>query len=125
MPLPRSVDRANKRFLNHLVRPLSRYLPILAVVHHIGRRSGREYAIPVNVFRDGEDIIVPLTYGSGSDWVRNVLTAGHCELEHRGRRWRMGSVQLEIDREKRWAPWFIRAALDRIGVHEVMRLREG
>lgn len=124
MPLPRVVARSNKRFANRLIKPLARRLPFLAVVHHVGRRSGRHYAIPVNVFHDGNDIVVPLTYGSGSDWVRNVLAAGECELEHRGRRRRMVDVRLEIDREKPWAPWVIRRMLGALDVQEVVRMRE-
>lgn len=76
MPLPRVVARSNKRFANHLTRPLARRLPYLAVVHHVGRRSGRHYATPVNVFQDGEDIVVPLPYGSVSDWVCRRVRAG-------------------------------------------------
>ncbi len=124
MPLPRTVARLNKRFLNRVIRPVARLLPFLAVVHHVGRVSGRAYAVPVNIFRDGDDIIVPLTYSSESDWVKNVLAAGWCELETRGQRIRMTRVVLETDREKRWAPGVIRFFLGRIGVHEVMRLRE-
>lgn len=123
MPLSRAVARANKRILNHAVRPIARRLPFLAVVHHVGRRTGRPYAVPVNVFRDGDDIVVPLTYGSGSDWVRNVLAAGECDLEHSGRRIHM-SVRLETDRDKPWAPWIVRRMLGALDVHEVVRLRK-
>jgi deazaflavin-dependent oxidoreductase (nitroreductase family) len=122
MPLPRSVARANKRYLNHVVRPVARFLPFLAVVHHVGRVSGREYAIPVNVFRSGDDLIVPITYSSQADWVRNVLASGWCEVEHRGRRARVAQVRLEVDREKPWAPKAIRMFLSRLGVHEILRL---
>ena len=123
MPVPRSVARFNKRFANRAVRPIARYLPFLAVVHHTGRRTGTAYAIPVNVFRDGADIIVPLTYGSGADWVRNVLKAGHCTLEHQGRMLAFDDVTLEVDRAKPWAPWSIRKMLAALGVDEIIRLR--
>lgn len=103
---------------------MARYLPILAVIHHVGRRSGRHYAVPVNVFQDGEDIIVPLTYGSGSDWVRNLQAAGECELEHRGRRFRAVDIRLQTDPDKPWAPWIVRRLLHLFGVDEVVRMRE-
>lgn len=124
MPLPRVVARSNKRFANHLTRPLARRLPYLAVVDHVGRRSGRHYATPVNVFQDREDIVVPLPYGSDSDWVRNVLAAGECELEHRGRRFHMTHVRLETDREKPWTPWIVRRILALLKVDEVVRMRK-
>ncbi len=124
MPLPRAIARSNKRFANRLVRPIARRLPFLAVVHHVGRRSGRHYAVPVNVFRDGADIVVPLTYGPGSDWVRNVLAVGECELEHQGRHMRMVDVRMETDRGKPWAPWLIRRILGALDVHLVVRMRK-
>jgi deazaflavin-dependent oxidoreductase (nitroreductase family) len=122
LPLPRSVALFNKRVANRVVRPIARYAPILAVVHHTGRRTGASYAIPVNVFHEGEDIIIPLTYGSGSDWVRNVLASGRCTLEHKGRMREFDDVRLEVDRAKPWAPAAIRWFLARLDVHEIIRL---
>jgi deazaflavin-dependent oxidoreductase (nitroreductase family) len=122
MPLPRSVARFNKRVPNHVVRPIARRLPFLAIVHHRGRATGRAYSVPVNIFRDGDDIIVPLTYSSEADWVKNVLAAGWCEIETGGRRVRIDRVRLETDREKLWAPDVVRFFLGRLGVHEVLRL---
>jgi deazaflavin-dependent oxidoreductase (nitroreductase family) len=55
-------------------------------VTHTGRRSGREYHSPVNLFRYGDGYVIALTYGSGAQWVRNVLAAGGCEVTTRGRR---------------------------------------
>jgi hypothetical protein len=41
---------------------------------------------PVNVFPAEDGYIFALTYGTtGTDWVRNVLAAGSCELRTRGR----------------------------------------
>lgn len=121
MPLPRSVALFNKRYANRLVRPIARIVPFLAVIHHVGRLSGREYAIPVNIFRDGNDIIVPLTYSSDTDWVKNVLAAEWCEIETGRKRMRTQRVRLETDHDKRWAPGVIKVFLNRLGVHEIMR----
>jgi deazaflavin-dependent oxidoreductase (nitroreductase family) len=51
-----------------------------AQVRHVGRRSGKEYVTPVTVRWDGDTAIIGLTFGSQSDWARNVLAAGHCTL---------------------------------------------
>jgi deazaflavin-dependent oxidoreductase (nitroreductase family) len=85
VPLPRSVARFNRRVTNHILGPLARYLPGFGVVTHRGRRSGRLYRTPVNVFRRRGSVVVALTYGPDSDWVRNVFAAGECVLETRGR----------------------------------------
>jgi deazaflavin-dependent oxidoreductase (nitroreductase family) len=54
-------------------------------VTHTGRRSGRTYRTPVNVFRHGDRYLFALTYGAESDWVQNVLAAGRCQIKTRRR----------------------------------------
>jgi deazaflavin-dependent oxidoreductase (nitroreductase family) len=85
MPLPRSVARFNRRATNRVLGPLARYLPGFGVVVHRGRRSGRLYRTPINVFPRPGGCAIVLTYGPTSDWVQNVLAAGGCTLETRGR----------------------------------------
>lgn len=65
-------------------RPFARRLPGFAVVTHVGRRSGRTYQAPVNMFRDGERYVFALTYGADSQWVKNVMAAGGCEVRSKG-----------------------------------------
>jgi deazaflavin-dependent oxidoreductase (nitroreductase family) len=85
MALPRWLARFNRRIMNRLTGPLAPYLPGFGVVVHCGRRSGRLYRTPVNVFPRRGGFVVALTYGPHSDWVRNVLADGGCVLETRGR----------------------------------------
>jgi deazaflavin-dependent oxidoreductase (nitroreductase family) len=85
MPLPRSLARLNRVGLNRLTTRLFPWLPGFGVVIHRGRRSGREYQTPVNVFRGDGEVRIALTYGPDSDWVKNVLAAGGCRLRTRGR----------------------------------------
>jgi deazaflavin-dependent oxidoreductase (nitroreductase family) len=85
MPLPRWVAKVNRRFTNHLARPLATHAPGFGVVVHSGRKSHRVYRTPVNVFGTPDGYVIALTYGADSDWVRNVLAAGECGLEVRGR----------------------------------------
>ncbi len=56
----------------------------LAVLHHTGRRSGREYVVPVLAHRIGQSFLIPLSYGTNVDWLRNVLASGGCAIEHDG-----------------------------------------
>jgi deazaflavin-dependent oxidoreductase (nitroreductase family) len=57
----------------------------LAVVHHKGRRSGKDYKTPVLAapFEDG--FLIPLTYGDHVDWCQNVLAAGGGALRWRNK----------------------------------------
>ena len=76
MPLPRAVARFNRHVTNRILGPFAYVLPLFGVVVHRGRRSRRLYRTPVNVFRRPGGVVIALTYGPESDWVRNVLAAG-------------------------------------------------
>ena len=50
MPIPRRVGQWNKVGLNRLTRHIAPWMPGFGVIVHRGRRSGRRYQTPVNVF---------------------------------------------------------------------------
>jgi deazaflavin-dependent oxidoreductase (nitroreductase family) len=108
MPLPRSVARFNRHATNRVLGPLAPFLPHFGVVIHRGRRSGREYRTPVNVFRRRGGLLVALTYGPESDWVRNVLAAGGCTLETGGHKLRLCNPRLLHDPTHRAVPSILR-----------------
>jgi deazaflavin-dependent oxidoreductase (nitroreductase family) len=86
MPIPDGMRYVNKIALNRVTRPLCRWLPGMGVVVHRGRGSGKTYRTPVNVFpRPGGRYVVALTYGADTDWLKNVVAAGGCELLSVGR----------------------------------------
>ena len=85
MAIPRAVARFNARVTNRVTRPLAGRLPGFGIVSHVGRRSGRIYRTPVNVFRDGDHVIA-LTYGAESDWVKNVIAAAAASSGREDRR---------------------------------------
>ena len=57
-----------------------------SLLKHIGRRSGREYSVPVSAFPLGDGLVMALLYGDAStvDWCRNVMAAGKCIIKTRG-----------------------------------------
>ncbi|MDQ3900293.1 MAG: nitroreductase family deazaflavin-dependent oxidoreductase [Actinomycetota bacterium] len=122
MPAPRSIARFNKRFTNKLTSKVAEYLPGFAIVSHVGRRSGRTYRTPVNAFRTDSEYIIALTYGAESDWVKNVLAAGWCELQTRGRRVRVFDPRINTDRSKGWAPLPVKLNLGLINTPQYMKL---
>lgn len=91
VPIPRSVAKANRFVLNPVVRRVAGRLPGFAIVRHRGRRSGREYATPINIFTIPSGFIAALTYGPGTDWVKNMTAAGGGTIRHRGREIRVGA----------------------------------
>jgi deazaflavin-dependent oxidoreductase (nitroreductase family) len=101
MPIPRAVGRWNKAGLNRVTRHIAPWMPGLGVVVHRGRRSGRLYQTPVTVFHAEDGFVLALTYGPDTDWVKNVLAAGGCELRTRGRTVRLVSPRLFHDESRR------------------------
>lgn len=75
MPLSRGLARFNRVVTNRLSRPLAGLLPGFAVIVHRGRKSGAEYRTPVNAWVGEDDVIVALTYGRNTDWMKNLTVA--------------------------------------------------
>ena len=72
--------------------------PISALTH-VGRKSGREFRIPLTPFRTDDGFLFALTYGSDTDWVKNVLAAGEATLEHDGNSYRLTNPLIESKTE--------------------------
>jgi deazaflavin-dependent oxidoreductase (nitroreductase family) len=85
MAMPRAMARFNRRVSNKLIGPVAQALPGFGVVTHRGRRSGAAFHTPVSVFPKPGRVVFALLYGVDSDWVKNVLAAGSCDLRSRGR----------------------------------------
>lgn len=125
-PIPRAVARANRRVLNPMMRLIAGRLPGFGLLTHVGRRTGRRYTIPVNVFRDDESTYrFALTYGREADWVRNVRAAGRCTLQTRGRVVELVEPRLVHDPWRSWAPGPVRQILGLVRVPDVLVMREG
>lgn len=113
--MPRALARVNKVATNRVTTPFAHLLPGTAVVEHRGRRSGRRYRTPVLVFGVGDGLRIALTYGAGTDWVRNVLAAGTAVVHTRGRAVPVTAPRLGDDPAAGWAPLPVRWALRAIG----------
>ncbi len=71
----------NKQTLNPItLKRAGHQASIYASVKHVGRHSGRTYMTPVVAKPLGDGFVIPLPYGAGVDWCRNVQAAGICTL---------------------------------------------
>src|SRR3954453_5270473 len=120
MPLPKSLARFNLKVTNRITGPFAGPGPGFAIVHHTGRRSGTRRTTPVNLFRDGDRYVIALTYGPDSEWVRNVLVAGRCEVLTRGRTLGLTDPEVVHDPTRRLVPVPVRAALRAANVEHFM-----
>jgi deazaflavin-dependent oxidoreductase (nitroreductase family) len=114
MPAPRWVARANKAGLNRVTKFIAPWAPGWAVVVHRGRKSGKTFRTPLWAFRRQDGFVIALTYGAEADWVRNVVSAGGCELESRRRRYQVGDPRVYRDENATDMPAFIRFMLRRV-----------
>ena len=80
------MRRVNRLLTNPVMGTFAWLAPPLAVVHHVGRKSGRHYHTPVLAFRSRTGFVIPLPYGRDVEWARNVIAASECELVQMGRR---------------------------------------
>jgi deazaflavin-dependent oxidoreductase (nitroreductase family) len=118
--------RVLRRFTTFVFNPVSRLfagrLPGFGIIEYQGRKTGRTYRTPLNVFRDGDDWIVALTYGSDVQWVKNVVAAGGCKLTVRSRTTSLVDPQVFVDPTRRLMPFPVRQFLGLMRVSEFMRM---
>jgi deazaflavin-dependent oxidoreductase (nitroreductase family) len=74
--MPRWWTQINKRVFN----PAELRRGTRPVLTHVGRSSGATYRTPLDAHPVDGGYVFILVYGSRSDWVRNVLAAGHARL---------------------------------------------
>jgi deazaflavin-dependent oxidoreductase (nitroreductase family) len=86
----RLLLRPSSRLLNPLVGLLAgrRFVPLIARVHHVGRRSGKRYVTSTGAHVTGDTLVIPLSFGNVSDWARNVRAAGGCVVALGGKAYR-------------------------------------
>ena len=124
---PRTRMRSIRPFTTHVFNRFSRlfagWAPWFGILTYPGRKSGKMYRTPMNVFRRGDGYVMALTYGSDVDWVKNVVAAGGCELRTMRRDIRLVDPELFIDPQQRQMPLLIRGFLRFNRVTEFLRMR--
>lgn len=120
MPLPRFVARFNRLVTNPLMSRLVDYPPFAGLAHR-GRTSGAQYFIPINAFPCDDGFVFALTYGSETDWVRNVLAAEGGELSYGKESYRLSAPRIVgRDPVRACLPRVVRVLLALVRVEEFM-----
>jgi deazaflavin-dependent oxidoreductase (nitroreductase family) len=119
------------RFAARLINPLTllvagrRWMPIVGVLVHRGRNSGRLYSTPLGMRHLGDSFVMPLTFSESAAWYRNVRAAGWCVVRYRGREYTL--VSPEVIDYAAAAPAFPRYELLQfrlVGINEYLRMRQ-
>src|SRR5438105_4293886 len=118
----RWLAKINIAVTNRITGLFAGWMPGFGILTHVGRKSGKVYKTPVNVFRASNGFIIALTYSSQSEWVKNVLAAGGCELQTRGNKYQLSSPKVVHDPTRRRFPIPVRVVLRIVGADEYMEL---
>ena len=119
MPLPKGLARLNRVATNRVTRPFASRLPWFGVLHHVGRTSARKYQTPLNAWRRGDQIVIPLTYGLNVDWLKNAEAAESSVIMIRGHAMTVGRpTVLENAEGMSLMPGVARSALNLFGVDQ-------
>jgi deazaflavin-dependent oxidoreductase (nitroreductase family) len=118
----RWLAKINIAFTNRITGLFAGWLPGFGILTHVGRKSGKDYRTPINVFRASNGFIIALTYSSQSEWVKNVLAAGGCELKTRGKKYPLSAPKVVRDPTRRRFPIPVRIVLRIVGADEYMEL---
>ncbi len=118
----RWVARFNLAVTNRITRHFVEWMPGFGMLTHVGRKSGKAYRTPVNVFPRSGGFLIALTYGPDSEWVRNVLAAGGCELVTRRMSYKLSKPNLVHDPARGRFPIIVRIVLKMIGAEYFLQL---
>ena len=118
----RWLAKFNIAVTNRLTGLFAGWLPGFGILTHVGRKSGRVYRTPINVFRISNRFIIALTYSSNSEWVKNVLAAGGCELKTWGKKYQLFAPAVVHDPTRQRFPIPVRLVLKLVGADEYMEL---
>jgi deazaflavin-dependent oxidoreductase (nitroreductase family) len=127
-PRTRRLIRSVARVVNPLVLRIAgrRHMPVIGVVHHRGRTTGRRYATPLGVRPAAAGgFVMPLTFGEAAGWYRNIVATGWCIVTWRGADQEVTNPVI-VDRATALPafPRYERLALRAIGINEFVWLRD-
>lgn len=90
----------NKYVMNRILRVFTglSHGPF-AIIHHLGRRSGKPYETVIWVWQMKEGFVIALTYGEEVDWYRNMKANGGGTVFWHKRLYKVGKPEL-IDTDK-------------------------
>lgn len=125
-PRTRRVVRFVARFLNPAIMLIAgrRWMPVLGILHHVGRRSGRAYATPLGMRPLGNTFVMPRTFGENAAWYQNVLAAGGCVVTYRGTDYTLVDPEvIDFATAAPAFPRYERLQFRLAGINEYLRLR--
>jgi deazaflavin-dependent oxidoreductase (nitroreductase family) len=124
-----TVRNAARRFHHTVGNPLqmrSAGTPgtFASVIRHQGRRTGRTYQTPVWAVPTEDGFVIAIVYGSGTDWLKNVLASGAAAIVHEGEACPVDRPEIvPMERARAYFPATLQRIHRRIRVDRCLRVR--
>ena len=118
----RWVATFNLAVTNRITRHFVEWMLGFGMLTHVGRKSGKIYRTPVNVFRRPGGFLIALTYGPDSEWVKNVLAADGCQLVTRRVRYELSAPVVVHDQTRGQFPIIVQLVLRMMGAEYFLQL---
>lgn len=113
----RVTNKITGRFANSSRGPF-------AIIHHVGRKSGKPFETTIMVEPMGDGFMIALTYGEAVDWYRNLVAAGHCTIFWHGKEYRLGRPEpVDVETALKMYPTFQRMILRLNGTPHFVHLK--
>jgi deazaflavin-dependent oxidoreductase (nitroreductase family) len=112
--------------LNRFVSRIAgrRYIPLYVLLRHRGRRSGRVYATPVVGMRVPGGFAIPMAFGEGADWYRNIVAAGRATIRQHGSERQLGDpAAIDPDSAASPFPGWQRPVFRALGIRRFLFLK--
>lgn len=125
-PRARRAVRFVAAFVNPIVLFIAgrRWMPVVGILRHVGRRTGRMYATPIGMRPLGDGFVIPRTFGDNAAWYLNIQAAGKATVKYLGRTYELVDPQVvDYASAKAAFPRYELLQFRLIGINEYLRLR--
>jgi len=125
-PRARRAVRFAARLVNPIVLLIAGrwWMPVVGILRHQGRRSGRMYATPIGMRPLGDSFVIPRTFSDNAAWYLNIKAAGGATVKYLGRNYELVDPQVvDYATAKPAFPRYELLQFRLIGINEYLRLR--
>src|ERR1700681_2652576 len=125
-PRARRAVRFVAAFVNPIVLLIAgrRWMPVVGILRHRGRRSGGMYATPIGMRPLGDGFVIPRTFSDNAAWYLNIKAAGGATVKYLGRTYELDDPEVvDYATAKPAFPRYELLQFRLIGINEYLRLR--
>ncbi len=125
-PRARRAVRSVAAFVNPIVLLIAgrRWMPVVGILHHRGRRSGHMHATPIGMRQLGDSFVIPRTFSENAAWYLNIKASGTATVKYLGRTYELTDPEVvDYATAKPAFPRYELLQFRLIGINEYLRLR--